>query len=167
MMKFKITYSDHSFIIVDENYELCLFKNIKAKPKRINIIKYLDFYDTFYRNYVVIDEPEPGNKIPLNFSITETDEDLPLNKRMKYSEDIKVGDIVEGPDGPRTVKDLHRGQEEMYEININGTVYTVNGGHILHLIDKDTGEALDIQVSVYMYMDDEFKSHYVMEQIKE
>ena len=51
----------------------------------------------------------------------------------------------------------------MYDININGTTYTVNEGHILELVDKDTGEHLQMQVGVYIKMNDEFKSHYVME----
>ena len=50
----------------------------------------------------------------------------------------------------------------MYEIAVNGKTYKVNGGHILHLVDKDTQEPLDMPVNIYMYMNDEFKSHYTM-----
>lgn len=167
-MIYRIDFSDKSFMIVDDTYTMCLFKNLNSAPTKIGIKTFLKYGHYIYNNYVFIDEPEPGFKIPLSFSISELDKtDLTLNKRYKNSEDIEVGDLVEGPDGPKHVKKLHRGEDEMYELVIDGKSYTVNGGHILHLIDTETKEALDIPVNMYILMNDEFKSHYVMEQIKE
>ena len=51
----------------------------------------------------------------------------------------------------------------MFEIEVNGEIITVNGGHILNLVDIDTDEHLEMPVNVFMHMTDEFKSHYVME----
>ena len=169
-MKYKIQFSDNTFMIVDSSFVLCLFKNNKTtKSVKIGIEDYLKKGELLYRNYVFIDQPYEGCRIPLSFSISteEIEDDLPINKRYKYTENLKVGDLVEGPDGPRHVSNLHRGEEEMYDIVIDGKKYTVNGGHVLHLIDKDTGEPSDIQLNVYLHMDDEFKSHYKMEKIKE
>lgn len=168
-MIYKIQFSDNTFMLVDENFTLCLWRNAKAKkPIKINIKDFIKTGYILYNNFVFIDAVD-GVRIPLSFSIStdEIEEDLPLYKRYKYTENLKVGDLVEGPDGPRHVKDLHRGEEEMYDIVIDGKKYTVNGGHILHLIDKDTKEPLDIQLNVYLHMDDEFKSHYQMEKITE
>lgn len=170
-MIYKITFSDNSFYLVDETFKLCLFKHVDSKrPIRIPINAYLQYGEPFFRNYVFIDEPMPGNRIPLGFSIQEYTEDLgdlSLNVRYKYSNDIRVGDKVKGPDGPRTVSNLHRGEDEMFCINIDGNKYIVNGGHVLHLIDKETGEPLDMPVNVFLLMDDDFKSHYLMEKITE
>ena len=55
----------------------------------------------------------------------------------------------------------------MYEIAVDGRKYVVNGGHILHLVDKRTQEPLDIPVNIYMYMNDDFRSHYAMAVIEE
>ena len=168
MVEYKITFSDKSFMYVDDTFRLCLFKDYNHKPIRVNIKDYLDFWHIFLNNYFFMDQISENNQKLLAFSIIKAEDrkDLPLNTRYKMSNDIEVGDIVEGPDGPRTVKNLHRGEEAMYEIDINGVKYNVNEGHVLHLIDKDDPtNVLDIQVGVYMHMDDEFKSHWVMEKI--
>lgn len=167
-MIYKIEFSDNSFYLVDETFKLCLFRNAEAKtPIRIPIKTYLKRGELFFRNWVFIDEPEPGFRIPLNFSITEfeNDENLKLNERYKYSNDIKIGDKVKGPDGPRTVLELHTGEDEMFEIDIDGVTYTVNGGHVLHLINKETNEAIDMPVNVFLLMDDDFQNSYYMEKI--
>ena len=49
-----------------------------------------------------------------NNHIANLEDNLKLNKRYKYTENLKVGDLVEGPNGPRHVKDLHRGEDAMY-----------------------------------------------------
>ncbi|MBQ0074608.1 MAG: DEAD/DEAH box helicase family protein [Prevotella sp.] len=55
-------------------------------------------------------------------------------------EDIKVGDRLLGTDGYRTVLQLHRGIDTMYEITpIKGKPFVVNGGHILHLYRTKRG----------------------------
>lgn len=169
-MIYKIQFSDNTFILVDENFKMCLWKNNKSKkPVKIKITDFLKHGHLLYNDYVFIDQPEEGCRIPLSFSISEfeIEDNLKLNKRYKYTENLKVGDLVEGPNGPRHVKDLHRGEDAMYAIVIGDTKYTVNGGHILHLIDVDTNETLDMTVDTYILMNDEFKSHFKMEKITE
>ena len=57
-------------------------------------------------------------------------------------EAIRVGDQLMGPDStPRTVLELHRGQDMMYEIEpIKGAAFTVNAGHILSLVRTNEGD---------------------------
>ena len=161
-MLYKLKLSDDSFYIVDKYYELSLHKSILKK--KITIEKYLE--SNKYKNYYLIDNID-NQKIIRAFEIlTPTEEEikLPLGVRIKYAEDIKINDLILGSNlEPERVTQLHTGNEQMYDININGTTYTVNEGHILELVDKDTGEHLQMQVGVYIKMNDEFKSHYVME----
>ena len=79
---------------------------------------------------------------------------------VKKVEDIIVGDFIMGPDKkPREVLELHRGQDEMYEIESeDGNKHIVNGGHILPLYDIETKEMLNMDVRTYLFMNDEFKS---------
>jgi Hom_end-associated Hint. len=161
-MKYKILISDNSFIIADENYILPLCFMLMKKP--ISIKDYLSNIHKYGKYYMV--DIINGEWIRRTFTIEETDLNLPMNVRLKYSKDIQIGDLIEGPDGnPRIVNELHTGEDDMYEIEVAGETYTVNGGHILALVDKDTGEHLEMPVNVFMYMDDEFKSHWVMEKI--
>lgn len=162
---YKLMLSDGSFFIVDKYFELTLFKSIFKK--RVSIEKYLD--DPYkYRNYYLIDKnPITKQKIKRAFFITEPTEKetkFPPGVRIKYSEDIEVGDFVLGANNePQRVIDLHNGEEEMFDITVNGETYTVNSSHILELVEKETGEHLQIQVGVYVNMDEDFKSRYVME----
>lgn len=61
---------------------------------------------------------------------------------MKNVEDIKVGDCLVGDDGKkRTVLELHRGIDKLYEIKpIKGNTFIVNGGHILSLYKTNEGK---------------------------
>ena len=79
---------------------------------------------------------------------------------IKKVEDIRVGDLIMGPDrAPREVLELHRGQDEMYEIETeDGDKHIVNGGHILPLYDIETKEIINMPVNIYLFMDDNFKS---------
>ncbi|MCR5259540.1 MAG: hypothetical protein K6E40_15480, partial [Desulfovibrio sp.] len=54
---------------------------------------------------------------------------------VKTVESVAVGDRLMGPDGmPRTVLELHRGRDEMFQISpVKGEPFTVNGGHVLSL----------------------------------
>lgn len=156
---YKIFLDDGSFIFADAEYTLTLFRwNLRKSIKIEDILKSKN-----YNKWHLIDKI--GNKrIKRSFSIEETDEKLVVGMRYKLVQNIKVGDIVLGPNNePRTVNELHNGNEEMYEIDVNGKTYTVNGGHVLALVDIETGEHLDIQTNVYMHMDDDFKSKYAME----
>lgn len=162
---YKISLNDDSFIIVDENYMLTLFRF--SFKKIVSIKDYL--IKTKYKKYHLIDVIN-NKRIKRTFTIEEfsNKENYPLNVRLKLAQDIKVGDLVLGKDKqPRMVNELHTGEDEMFEISIEGTSYVVNGGHILALVDKDTNEHLEMPVNVYMHMNDEFKSHYVMEKVME
>lgn len=162
---YKISLNDDSFIIVDENYMLTLFRF--GFKKIVSIKDYL--IKTKYKKYHLIDVIN-NKRIKRTFTIEEfsNKENYPLNVRLKLAQDIKVGDLVLGKDKqPRMVNELHTGEDEMFEISIEGTSYVVNGGHILALVDKDTNEHLEMPVNVYMHMNDEFKSHYVMEKVME
>lgn len=163
-MIYKIALSDNSFIIADENYEMTIF--FMLNKKKVTIKEYLNNIDK-YKCYYMMDKINK-DLIKRQFTITEIGESrLPIGVRIKYAKDIQIGDLIQGEDGnPRKVEELHSGEEEMYNINVNGEIYTVNGGHILALVDKDTGEHMEMPVNVFMHMDDEFKSHWVMEKVQ-
>lgn len=61
---------------------------------------------------------------------------------IKNVEDIKVGDELVGDDGnKRTVLEIHRGVDKLYEITpIKGESFVVNGGHILSLYKTNEGK---------------------------
>ena len=165
-MIYKISLSDNSFIVVNENYNLSLYR---FGRKRVVTVKDYLINNNKFKKYYLIDMID-NHRTKRIFNIEEFDntKNYPLNTRLKLAKDIKVGDTVIGKDGqPRKVKELHTGEDEMFEISIGDTSYTVNGGHILALVDKDTGEHLEIPVNIYMHMNDEFRSHYVMEKIIE
>ena len=88
------------------------------------------------------------------------EEILMADNSIKKVEDIRVGDLIMGPDrAPREVLELHRGQDEMYEIETeDGDKHIVNGGHILPLYDIETKEIINMPVNIYLFMDDDFKS---------
>ena len=88
------------------------------------------------------------------------EEILMADGTIKKVEDIIVGDFIMGPDKKqREVLELHRGQDEMYEIESeDGNKHIVNGGHILPLYDIETKEILNMDVRTYLFMNDEFKS---------
>jgi len=159
---YKIVLSDKSFIIADDDYELTIFYMLLKK--KVTVKEYLDNFDK-YKNYYMMDHID-NDMIKRQFTIEEYDnsENFKVGSRLKYSQDIKIGDLVQGENGePRKVNELHTGEDEMFEIEVNGEIITVNGGHILNLVDIDTDEHLEMPVNVFMHMTDEFKSHYVME----
>ena len=161
-MLYRIDLDDNSFFIVNGDYEITIF--YLSIKKTITVEEYMQRKNK-YSKYVMIDVIN-YKKIKRTFTITETDnkENYKIGVRLKLSQHIKENDILVGPDNkPRVVSELHNGEDEMYEIEVNGEKYTVNGGHILALVDKETNERLEIPVNVYMHFDDEFKSHYAME----
>lgn len=87
------------------------------------------------------------------------EEILMADGTIKKVEDIVVGDFIMGPDKkPREVLELHRGQDEMYEIETeDGDKHIVNKGHNLQLLDIETGEQLDMPVEIYIKTSDEYK----------
>lgn len=164
-MLYRIRLDDNSFIIANEDYQMTLFRH--AKKKKVTLKQYLDNNKLWkYHMLDLID----GKKVKRYFIVdsigntTENDIGIKIGSRVKLAIDIQKDDLVLGTDGqPRKVKELHTGEDDMYDIEVNGRTYTVNGGHILALVDKDSGEHLEMPLNVYMHMDDEFKSHYMME----
>jgi len=161
---YKIHLDDNSFIIADEQYKMTLF--YFGLKRSVTIMDYL--IKQQYSKYYLLDNIN-GKKVKRKFIIEHIDSSpYPVGSRIKLAKDIKIGDLIMGTDNtPRRVKELHNGVEEMFEITIDNTSYTVNGGHILALVDKTTGEHLEMPVNVFMHMNDEFKSNYVMEKVVE
>ena len=76
---------------------------------------------------------------------------LMYNGRIKYVQDIVVGDIIMGDDSnERNVLSLGRGEEEMYNISYNSFNYTVNKSHILSLYNTLTGDIINMTVNKYL-----------------
>lgn len=69
---------------------------------------------------------------------------------VKKVEDIVVGDFLMGPDGhSRTVLELKRGFEEMYEITpTKGASFIVNSHHILHLTPSHKNEVFQCPINI-------------------
>lgn len=164
-MLYKIRLDDDSFIIADDDYILTLFRH--HRKKKVSVKEYLE-NNKYWKYYLIdkIDDKKVKRYFVIDYLNDATEESLGIKvgSRIKFASDIKINDLVLGTDGsPRRVKELHNGEDDMYKINVNGQEYTVNGGHILALVDKTTGEHLELPVNIYLHMDDEFKSHYCME----
>ena len=160
---YKIFLDDSSFIIADDDYTLTLFRF--GYKVMVRMKDYL--IKSEYRKYYLLDNIN-GKKVKRKITKVEDikESEFPVGARIKLAKDIKYNDLVLGKDGqPRRVKELHTGEDEMFEITVDGTSYTVNGGHILALVNKETGEHLEMPVNIYMHMDDDFKSYYVMEKV--
>lgn len=89
---------------------------------------------------------------------------LMFDGHYKNVEDIVVGDVLMGPDSrPRNVLHLHRGREEMYNINpTKGKSFIVNKGHILSLVRTNdgtcfAGSKINISVEDYINCSKTFK----------
>ena len=161
---YKIKLDDNSFIIADDDYELTLFR--RGIKKKITVKSYL--IKNEYGKYYLIDLIN-NKRVKRHFIIEEIkNSPYTIGSRIKLAKDIQVEDMIMGNDSkPRRVKELHTGEEEMFEISIDNTKYVVNGGHILELVNKETNEHIEIPVNVYMHLDDKFKSYYAMEKIVE
>lgn len=160
---YKIFLDDGSFIIADDDYALTLFRF--GYKVMVRMKDYL--IKSEYRKYYLLDNIN-GKKVKRKITKVEDikESEFPVGARIKLAKDIKYNDLVLGKDGqPRRVKELHTGEDEMFEITVDGTSYTVNGGHILALVNKETGEHLEMPVNIYIHMDDDFKSYYVMEKV--
>lgn len=71
---------------------------------------------------------------------------------VKMVQDIRVGDVLMGPDSaPRNVLSLARGSEQLYRVTpVKGDSYVVNESHILSLKMTGTGEVVNLSVREYM-----------------
>ena len=84
---------------------------------------------------------------------------LMYDSTIKMSQDINVGDILVGDDGEkRTVNNLMRGEDDMYEVKQNnGDSYIVNSKHKLVLVDINLKE-IEITVSDYINLPKELQN---------
>lgn len=166
---YKLSLSDNSFLILNASSKLVLFnREDYTISSTLTIEEYVDNSDR-YKNYVMLDKIDNG-LLPIEFKIEKFNniENLPLNIRFKKIQDIKQGDRVLGPDGDfREVMDLHRGQDEMFEITTEeGVTHILNGDHMLHLVNKNNfKDRLDISVKGYLNMDNSFKNNYKLVKI--
>ena len=95
---------------------------------------------------------------------------LMFDGTIKKVQDIKVGDLLMGPDSTsRKVLQLGRGREEMFKVNgTDGTSYIVNRSHILSLkycrtesrYGMNKGDILNISIDEYLKKSDRFKSAF-------
>ena len=76
-----------------------------------------------------------------------------LGLNVRRVEDVMPGDMLMGDDGtPRTVLELKRGREELYEFEFHdGTKYVFNRSHILCLAGRQAGEGV-LEVSVAQWL---------------
>ena len=156
---FKVKLDDFSFIIGEGDYVLTVYK--------FGIFKYRKSLASLVnkKHYKVLDIVD-DKIVKREIAVEPTDLVYPNGTRLKYSQDVKVGDLVVGEDRkPRKVTELHTGEEAMYEISVDGETFVVNASHILALVDKETGERMNMPVNVYVLMDDDFKSKVCMEKV--
>lgn len=90
----------------------------------------------------------------------------------KKVENVAVGDLVMGPDSkPRTVVRLHRGTDEMFNVEpTKGESFILNGGHILSLYktprrNGDIPGYTEVSVSDYLTKDKTFKHRHKLERL--
>jgi superfamily II DNA or RNA helicase len=70
---------------------------------------------------------------------------------LKKVEDVKVGDVLAGYSGPRTVHQLCHGRGPMFRITpIKGSAFTVNDEHLLTLAMTGSGEVVDVTVREWL-----------------
>jgi ATP-dependent DNA helicase DinG len=70
---------------------------------------------------------------------------------IKLVEDVAVGDRLMGPDGPRTVLALARGEQETVEVRpLKGKPWRVNLDHILTLVRCDNDRVIDVRVREWL-----------------
>lgn len=104
---------------------------------------------------------------------------LMYNGTTKKVQDIKLGDLLMGPDSkPRKVEELHRGKDQMYKIVPNkGDDFTCNDSHILSFktsgltlrtcgsgnirpTEYSSGEIVNMQLKDYLKLSSKKKSCY-------
>ena len=163
-MKYLVRLDDFSVVVGSTDMELVVYK--------YGFLKYRKPVQTLVnkKHYCILDNVNGKavrkwiDVIPLIND--HTFDEYPDGTRLKNSQDIKVGDLVIGEDGtPRRVNKLHSGEEQMYKLTIDDEELVVNENHILALVDKETGEKINMPVNVFMLMDDDFKSKVCMEKV--
>jgi 5S rRNA maturation endonuclease (ribonuclease M5) len=92
---------------------------------------------------------------------------LMYNGSIKRVEEIVVGDLVMGDDNtPRTVLELKRGSEQLFEVSIRGKdKFICNASHILSVVNNDTegrwglseNQVVDVPLTEYLNWSDKRK----------
>jgi replicative DNA helicase len=87
---------------------------------------------------------------------------LRYNGSLVKVEDVKVGDLLMGPDSkPRTVLGTTRGSGSLYEINPHrAEPWVCNEDHILTLVTTDTDKIIDIPLTDYLKSSKTFKHRH-------
>ena len=87
----------------------------------------------------------------------------------KPAEDVLIGDLLMGIDGPRRVLSLHRGRQRMARVVPNkGDPFTVNAGHILTLLwsvsdgARKDGDVIDMSVAEWVLASRNVQRHTVL-----
>jgi replicative DNA helicase len=66
-------------------------------------------------------------------------------------EDVKVGDLLSGPNGPRKVLMTNTGKDYMYDIiPVKGKSWRVNLDHILTIVITNNNKVIDVSVKDYL-----------------
>lgn len=101
--------------------------------------------------------PPGGGKCLSNHTLT-----LMHDGRLVKAGDVKVGDLLMGPDStPRRVLSVHTGEDEMYRIvPIKGDPWECNSRHTLSLVSTDTSEIVDIDLDDYLAKGKWFKERH-------
>jgi len=74
------------------------------------------------------------------------------------AQDVAIGELLMGENGPRRVLELHRGRQTMVRVTpIKGASFVVNLDHVLSLINTSTGEVTDISVREWLGKNQTFK----------
>lgn len=163
-MRYRVYLDDNSFIIGNDNKHLFVFKGFLFPKKYcFSISELLEMPDYF--KYYLMDNIN-GRRIKRSFRIEEDNSTLPVDARYKLAKNIELGDYVVGEDNtPRQITKLHTGISDMYELTIDGETFYVNAEHILSMVDKETGEHIDMPVDVFLQMDESFQSKMAMEKV--
>ena len=77
-------------------------------------------------------------------------------------EDVRVGDFVMGPSGPKRVTHTSSGVDDLFRVvPIEGSrAFTVNAEHLLTLVHTESGEVIDIEVQDYLSKSEWFQSQH-------
>lgn len=70
----------------------------------------------------------------------------------KSAEEVRAGDRLMGPEGPKRVLSTMRGRGELFKVHPTkgSNPFVVNGDHILTLVHTETNEIIDISVCEYL-----------------
>lgn len=94
---------------------------------------------------------------------------LMVDGTRKRAEDVVVGDLLMGIDGPRRVLELHRGRQRMARVTPKkGDSFVVNVGHTLTVLwsvsdgARKDGDVIDISVAEWLLASKNFQRHTVL-----